>query len=387
MMTRKTFNPNRIIVLFLCLSVSALNAQKTKQTTKDQPIPLTAEKWKHDPAKVEFTQYKNVPAIKMQQGGKAELRDLVFTNGIIEFDVEPADAKRSPFVTMYFRYQDEKESECFYLRAGGENHLQRNDAVQYAPFVDGVNLWDMLPHYQGPAKINITDWNHIKLVVSGSQLRAYVNNLTKPTLEIPRLEGNVRKGAIVFEGLATFANLTVNPDLTEGLSPNEGIDLTNHDANYIRDWFISPSFDLPYGRELFSDDLPKPETKWEKIKAERRGLINVTRKFGANEDRHYVWLKTKIKSATQKEVKIDLGFSDEVWVFVNGNFVFTDKNIYLQSIRKYPFGRCSIENSSFIIKLQPGENDLLVGLANDFYGWGIIARLQNMEGIEFVKEW
>jgi hypothetical protein len=31
--------------------------------------------------------------------------------------------------------------------------------------------------------------------------------------------------------------------------------------------------------------------------------------------------------------------------------------------------------------LKAGENELLIGLANDFYGWGIIARLEELDGL------
>jgi hypothetical protein len=32
-----------------------------------------------------------------------------------------------------------------------------------------------------------------------------------------------------------------------------------------------------------------------------------------------------------------------------------------------------------------GDNELIIGVANDFYGWGIMARLDNLEGIEIEK--
>ncbi len=377
---------NILILLFCLLYASICFAQKRQSNPKEQRIPLAAEKWNFDSQKTEFTSYKNVPVIKLK-GSKAELKDFVFINGTIEFDVEPSDAEHSPFVTMYFRYQNEKENECFYLRVGRENNLQRNDAVQYAPFVDGVNLWDILPHYQGPAQLNNKDWNHIKLVISGLQMRAFVNNLEEPALQIPRLEGNVTKGSVVFEGLAAFANLVIKPEAIDDLSSKEGIDLTGHDANYIRNWRISSPQPLPKGREVWQGDYPKDENAvWESITAERLGLINVTRKFGRSESRRFVFLKTKIKSVTQKEVKVDFGFSDEAWVFINGSLAYADKNLYVQTMRKYPDGRLSIDNSSFIIPLRQGDNELVIALANDFYGWGIIARLQEMEGIEFTRE-
>ena len=77
----------------------------------------------------------------------------------------------SPFVTSYFRFQMNGESEVFYLRVGREENHKRNDAVQYAPVIKQVNLWDMLPQYQGPSVLHNRDWNHVKIVVSGMQMR------------------------------------------------------------------------------------------------------------------------------------------------------------------------------------------------------------------------
>ena len=45
---------------------------------------------------------------------------------------------------------------------------------------------------------------------------------------------------------------------------------------------------------------------------------------------------------------------------------------------KQPGGRCSIENTSFSIPLKKGENELLIGVGNFFYGWGIVARFDNL---------
>ena len=64
--------------------------------------------------------------------------------------------------------------------------------------------------------------------------------------------------------------------------------------------------------------------------------------------------------------------------------IFVDKNLFLQApMRKYPDGRISTLNSKVSLPLKAGENELVIAVANDFYGWGIIARLENMEGVQF----
>lgn len=53
----------------------------------------------------------------------------------------------------------------------------------------------------------------------------------------------------------------------------------------------------------------------------------------------------------------------------------------MHPIRKEPDGRCSIENTSFNLPLNAGDNELLIGVANDFYGWGIVARIDSLAGV------
>ena len=82
---------------------------------------------------------------------------------------------------------------------------------------------------------------------------------------------------------------------------------------------------------------------------------------------------------------LKMGFSDEIWVFINDNPIYVDKNLYNQCIQKKPVGRIVLDNYSLQIPLIKGDNELLIGVANDFYGWGIMARLDNLEGIEIEK--
>jgi hypothetical protein len=380
----------------LCL-VLLSPAQMYAQTKPAKPItiPFEASRFDTTAQKVEFLTYKGAKAMKILPGNKqVVLKGLTFTNGTIEFDTQPVDVSRSSFLSVYIRYQNPNESELVYLRCKPDETEQRNDAIQYAPIIHGVNLWDMMGHFQAPALIHNTDWNHIKLVISGRQMRVFVNDMVKATLSIPRLEAGTTTGAIAFDGQAYFANLVIKPNATEWLSPIEGTDLTGHDINYIRRWDVSASQLLEKGRELIVDDLPKDTTQWQPIIAERHGLINLTRKFGGMENRgggvqnknRYVWLKTTIKSAKEQVAKIQLGFSDEVYVFINGGLLYVDKNQYPQPIRKYPDGRLDIANSTFDIPLKAGDNQLIIGVSNYFYGWGIVARMMDMGGITILQK-
>jgi len=217
-------------------------------------------------------------------------------------------------------------------------------------------------------------------------MRAYVNDMMRPVVEIPRLEGNTSKGAIAFEGECVVSNLVVKAGQTENLSPLAGVDLTDHDPRYIRNWYVSKPVETPKGIDFSTEFLPKPEESWEPIGSERMGLINLTRKFGGHEGkRKIVWLKVTVESKIEQKKKISLGFSDEVWVFLNGRHLYVDKNLYGSPIMKQPVGRLSLENSSFEMPFKQGKNEILIGVANSFFGWGIVARLENMGGVSLLK--
>ncbi|MBK0377753.1 LamG domain-containing protein [Mucilaginibacter segetis] len=382
-----------ILMLSLLFINDAATAQTGKNKIKEIHLPFEAARFDTTGAKAAFTTFKNTKALQITTG-KVTLKDFNFTNGTIELDARPTYADKEAFISVYFRWQNANESECVYLRTRPDETEQRNTAIQYTPILHGVNLWNVMEHYQGPAQINNNSWNHFKIVVSGLQMRVYVNNMDKPTLEIPRIEGESASGTLAFAGPAYFANLVVKPNETEGLSPMAGADLTNHDVNYIRRWDVSTPHFLDNGRELMITDLPADAIKWKPIIAERRGLINLIRPFGGMENRgegvqnktRVVWLKTTIHSTKDQVSKMQLGFNNEVWVFINGYLLYLDKNQYGRPMAKYPNGRLSINNSVFDVPLKAGDNEITIGISNYFYGWGIMARMVNMDGLTVLQK-
>ena len=205
------------MLLFCLLTMQHLFAQ-TKKNLKPTTLHLAMEAAQFDTnkQKAEFITYKGVKAMKILPGNKQViLKGIDFTNGTIEFDAKPLPFKDGAFLSVYFRQQSADESEIVYLRCKTDETEQRNDAIQYAPILRGVNLWDMMNQYQAPAAINNTGWNHMKLVISGLQMLVYVNDMSTPALYIPRLEGDTHHGSIAFDGNAYFANLVVKPNETE----------------------------------------------------------------------------------------------------------------------------------------------------------------------------
>jgi len=386
-----------VLGLSLLVMVNVTNAQR-KQQKKNKVIefPMNEKHWATVTDNVEFLTYKSVSAVKSsnEDGFGIMLRDFEFTDGTIEFDVE---FKGSGFPGIDFRVdKDTLNAEKFYIRYFGTPNDLRRTTLQYAAVMDGVNLWDVTDDYQAAATIHEGKWNHVKLVVNGKQMKVYVNDTQRAALHVPALEGITKSGGISLTGNVIYANFVVRPDATEDLASNEGYDPTYNDSRYLRNWEATHPMDFPFGKDVFMAIQHNPGVAidpayldstaiWKPIKAGHRALVNLTKEYGGSDTgpRKLAWIKTTISSETNQEKRVDLGFSDEVWVFVNGEPLHTDRNYYGSPGMKEPRGRCTIENSSFQLPLQKGENEILIGLTNYFYGWGIIARVANTDGLKF----
>jgi hypothetical protein len=351
-----------------------------------QVVPLKAEDWVFRPGAVEFGDSGGVARMKiLSSQGNVLLKHGDFSDGTIEFEVIPIDPGFSQFD---FRWQDSTETECFYFRtARGAGHPYVMEAVQYAPIVKGTMWWDIMAHYQGNASFSQAAVNHVKLVVSGRRTLVFVNGGAsgRATLDIGELEGNTTHGSIGFSGQAIISNLVLKPGKVEGLSPVAATDPEANDPRYLRHWQMTAPDSLAPGVDFSYGLMPGKSTVWQPIDAERLGLINLGRKWVVNRSHQIIWLKTVVHADVAGRYNLRLGFVDEVWMFLNGRFLYTDKNFYGQPVAKIPRGRLSLENAAMGLPLQQGDNELLVAVGSNFYGWGIMARFDDLDGLTIER--
>lgn len=369
------------------------------QRNKNQipiPKPFTERHWAPVTKNVEFAKYKSTDVARSadDQPFAVMLKNIDFASGTIEFDVE---LKGQGFPSINFRAsKDTLNSEIFYLRHFGKPNPMLRTTMQYAAVIDGVNLWDVTDDYQAASTLYEDKWNHIKLVVMGKRLTVFVNDMDRPALLVPAMEGVTDSGTIGLSGNVIYANFKITPNETEAQPDSVAYDPTYGDPYYLRKWQVTQPMDFPFGKDVLQGIQRNPgvaidpvyldsTATWTPISAGRRALVNLTKEFGGTKsgDRRLTWLKTTITSEKEQQKLLKLGFSDEVWVFINGKPLFQDKNYYGSPGMKYPVGRTTLDNASFDVPLQEGENEILIGLANYFYGWGIIARFEDAVGIQF----
>ncbi len=344
-------------------------------------VAMTASRWTAQ-GSVEFVPHKGFDSLELKNGSWVVLNDIVFGNGTIEFDVETTEMGTG----IAFRVRGKDTLEYVYLRPKPKCS-ESGDCIQYTPITHGVMLWDLFPQYQAPAPLKESEWNHVKLVISGQRMNVFINGAQTPAIKVGRLEGDASQGGIWLIGPGFFTNLTVAADEVGGLSAEPEKDATASDSRYLRNWQLSPYSTLAAGKEPAIADLPAPAAAWQPLAAERSGLVNISRVYGYpippfKPDRALVWLKTTITSSKIQTKKVEFGWVREAWVYVNGKLVYADKNLFQPpTARKTPDGRCSLENGSFSLPLQAGDNEVVVALANNFYGWAQIFRLDDVKGV------
>jgi hypothetical protein len=377
--------PSKDALRKITLCACFLSVLSIGQAGEPIPISMTADHWQAKENAEFLRELGFYHGLMRLNSGRATLKDVTFSDGTIEFDVNTI-GRGMPGIA--FRRQDEDNFELVYLRPDPACPAFRA-CIQYTPTTRGVSLWDLFPRYQTRAPLRENGWNHIKLVVFGRRMNIFVNDAPSPTLQVDRLEGDAIKGGLHLQGPATFANVVITPDAVEGLSPEPASDPLDGDRGMIRNWRLSSFSQLPKGKDPQYSELPRAPQQWRPISAERRGLVNISRLYGKplpEPNRAVAWLQTTITSDKKQTKKVNIGWTREVWVFVNGKVVYADKNLFEQEgERKFPDARCSLENGSFTLSLEAGDNEVAIAIANNFFGWGMMMRLADAEGIHLVS--
>jgi hypothetical protein len=343
-------------------------------------VAMAAAQWQTESGV--FEKIQGVDALALHDGSAAMAKGMTLGNGTVEFDVQPLAMGAG----LAFRWRDEHTFESFYIRPNGRCATNQS-CLQYAPQTHNTLLWDLFPQYQAPASIRDGEWNHIKIVLSGKRMNVYVNHEASPSLKVGRLEGDAAEGGLALTGAGYFANFVVTPGATEGLLPDPEPDPTRPDAHFVRNWQLSPSSELPGESSPAFEEMPGPSASWRPVTAEMGGLINVTRQYGlplGYPRRNLAWMRTTITSDKAQSIHTAIGWVREIWIFVNGKLVYSDKNLFMPATaRKPPEGRCALTNGSFDLPLNAGANEVAIAVASNYYGWAVILRPDDVTGLRF----
>jgi len=166
-------------------------------------------------------------AAQSPSGGEslAIVKGSDFKDGTIEVDVigmprQGSNSESRGFVGIAFRIQGDVEKfENFYLRftnGRADDQLRRNHSVQYTSFPD--HPWSRLRKenpgvYESYVDIEEKAWTKIKVVVSGTKARLYVNGAAQPCLIVNDLKLGDSHGRVALwtgsDTEAYFSNLRI----------------------------------------------------------------------------------------------------------------------------------------------------------------------------------
>ena len=328
-------------------------------------------------------------------GGAAVLKDFQLRDGVIDADVTIAAAAPRGFFGFLFRMVDDgANGEDVYLRA---HKSGLPDALQYTPVLNTGRNWQIYngQGFTGAVDIPRDTWFHLRLEIAGAQAKLFVKDLTTPALVMDDLKSGVQRGELALYsliGATCFSNVEIRatPDAPwqRHLPPMP--------PDTITKWSISKSFDA-LARDL-ERPLAAPEAAsmtWQDVEAEPPGVVVLYRYLPAPHPRvtfasdfskrldpqpgtQVIYARTTIESDRDRVKKLEIGYSDEVSVFLNGQILFRGRSA--QNFRDPGFlGIVYPDNDAVYLPLKKGRNELTLAVSELGGGWGFICRLRDMK--------
>jgi len=375
---KKSAIQSRIITVLCCILLTvSVGAQGLIN------VEFSQDAWSIEARKSEFKSFKGKPSLYLEHG-EAHLLNSDFRNGIIDYDVLLEPGRK--FAGIQFRIQDPLNYEEFYMRA----HQSGNpDAMQYTPVFNGTAGWQLYhgEGYSAAYNYNFGEWIHVRLVVADNEADIFINDMAVPVLRVKELKRNPAGGMIgfwSFLGGAWYSNLTYQPMDQSTLVPelsDEKKEPPIPEPGTILNWEVSTAFD---GNELGSiyhlDEFSRlNELTWQILPVESSGTVNLGRVSQVTRSTNTVLVKTTIISDRKQIKRLDFGYSEIASVYVNNRVTYSGQRIFRSRDYRY-LGTIGYFDAVYL-ELKKGENEVVFAVSETSGGWGLKARLEDMDGI------
>lgn len=382
---RKLLSPKfRVGMLAAAVLAGACHAENIEVLS----VPPDSPRWDLQ-GEAKVAEYQGRKCLLLN-GGAATLKDFEMRDGVIDADVATT-AKRGFFGFDVRIDAAGANYEEIYLRP---HKSGLPDAIQYTPVLNTGRNWQIYngPGFTAAVEIPRETWIHLRLEVRGAQAKVYVKDMATPALVMDDLKSGVEKGQIalyVLTGDTYYSNITVRttPD-----APWQR-HLPAMPPNTLTKWSISPAYDgltRDPERPLTPEEVRSIE--WQDIEAEPPGFVvlyryrlaphprvtfqgDFSKRLEPQPGMKLLYARTTIESDRDQVKKLELGYSDEVSVFLNGKILWRGRSA--QGFRDPGFlGIVNPENDAVYLPLKKGPNELLLALGELGGGWGFIARLE-----------
>ena len=372
----------------VCASILGLLAATA--LARAAAIPPDSPRWELE-GKATPAEYQGRKALLLD-GGAAVVKDLELRDGVIDVDVATSAARG--FFGVQFRIGNGgKDAEWFYLR---QHKSGQPDAMQYTPVLNTGLNWQL---YSGPGFIGAVEiprdvWFHMRIEVAGAQARLFVKDMEKPALVVDDLKSGLQKGQValaVLTGATYFANFEIRPTPDAAWERHPPA----MPPGTLTRWQLSPSFDA-LERDLEKPLAPAESARiaWQDVEAEAPGLVPINRyresphprvSFAGDFSKRLepqpgmkvVYARTRIDAPHAALKKLQLGYSDDVSVFLNGKILYRGRSA--QNFRDPAFlGIVRVENDAVYLPLRKGKNELVLAVSELGGGWGFVCRMVDL---------
>jgi hypothetical protein len=163
---------------------------------------------------------KGISLSKSPGNGIAWLKDVQFSEGIVELDIKGKDVFQQSFVGIAFHGVDKDTLDAVYFRPfnfQSSDPIRKSHAVQYISHPDYP--WPVLREkYPGKYENEVfpapdgDEWFHVKIVIKCPEVTVYVNGNNIPSLAVDKLNDRTTGKIGLFVGNNSdgdFANLQI----------------------------------------------------------------------------------------------------------------------------------------------------------------------------------
>jgi hypothetical protein len=361
------------------------------QTPQTVSVPADSPRWDLQQG-ARVTDYLGRKCLAID-GGAAVLKDFEIRDGVLDVDVATT-AKRGFFGFDVRIDKAGANYEEIYLR---QHKSGLPDAMQYTPVLNTGRNWQLFngPGFTGAVDIPRDEWFHLRLELAGAQAKLYVKDMNQPALVMSDLKSGVQKGQIalyVLTGATYFSNFEVRttPD-----APWER-HLPPMPSNTLTHWTLSPDYDaLARNLELPLTRAESDAIQWQEVEAEPPGFVvlyryreaphpmvtfqgDFAKRLEPQPGIKVLYARTAIHSDRDQVKKLEIGYSDDVSVFLNGKILYRGRSA--QGFRDPGFlGIMNPENDAVYLPLKKGSNELMLAISELGGGWGFICRLVDFE--------
>jgi hypothetical protein len=362
---------------FLVFAIIFLLASSNNSVAQTVKVPASLDKWDVIGQAPVIENYLGKESLLIKQGGIL-LKNTQLADGSMEADMSFTSQRGFP--GFAFRVQDSNNMEFFYVRP----HQSGNpDATQYTPVFNGYAGWQLY-HGEGYTKaypFKFEQWHHIRIDFHGLKAEIYIDDMQNPLIKVTELKREWKPGRLGVVGAGVpfrIANFQFTPKQESAptrppipASGTGGVITKYQVSNVVNKKIFDKKFEL-------TSDL-KDQLEFTTQLSESSGTINLAKFIQPTDTNKTIVARIDLESQADQLVEMTFGFSDYVTIYLNEKAIYSGADNFMSRDYRY-LGTIGYFDKLYL-PLKKGNNEIWFVVSEDFGGWGVKAKIENMENV------